>query len=333
MHHVGAVIIGRNEGERLHRCLHSVIGTVKEVVYVDSGSSDDSVAFAESVGAHVVSLDMSKPFTAARARNAGFEKMHEVDPELWCVMFIDGDCVVNDKWFEAALPRIRGQEGISVILGRQTERHPERSIYNQLCDMEWHVPIGDCNSCAGCALIRITDFVGAGKFRDDMIAGEEPEMCVRIRMNGGRIVCIDAPMTTHDAAMSRLGQYLRRAERAGHAYAEGMSIHGAKPWRHNVKQSRSILIWAMVLPMILIGTLIWGWWNPWAWISAGILILIYIVQWWRIYFHRRRRDDPPSHSALYASFVLIAKFPQLRGMFSFWINRLRGRKRGLIEYK
>jgi glycosyltransferase involved in cell wall biosynthesis len=68
----GLVAIGRNEGERLRRCLISAQGVYDHVVYVDSGSSDDSVALAESFGAVVVVLDTARPFTAARARNAGF---------------------------------------------------------------------------------------------------------------------------------------------------------------------------------------------------------------------------------------------------------------------
>ncbi len=65
----GVVIIGRNEGERFERCLRSLVGRASPIVYVDSGSTDNSVGFAEShasSGVHVVRLDMSTPFTAAR---------------------------------------------------------------------------------------------------------------------------------------------------------------------------------------------------------------------------------------------------------------------------
>ena len=67
---VGAVVIGRNEGERLLRCLDAMLPQVERVVYVDSGSTDDSVAEAQKRGVEVVALDLQLPFTAARARNA-----------------------------------------------------------------------------------------------------------------------------------------------------------------------------------------------------------------------------------------------------------------------
>ena len=75
MTRVGAVAIGRNEGERLRRCLTSLLQQIARVVYVDSGSRDDSVAVAQSLGVKVVVLDTSAPFSAARARNAGFDAL------------------------------------------------------------------------------------------------------------------------------------------------------------------------------------------------------------------------------------------------------------------
>ncbi len=43
---LGVVVIGRNEGERLRRCLESVLGATPGVVYVDSGSSDGSPGYS-----------------------------------------------------------------------------------------------------------------------------------------------------------------------------------------------------------------------------------------------------------------------------------------------
>ena len=72
MNHVGVVIIGRNEGERLRRCLTSVVGRGLTVVYVDSNSTDGSAGLARAMGADVVELDMSRPFTMGRGRNVGW---------------------------------------------------------------------------------------------------------------------------------------------------------------------------------------------------------------------------------------------------------------------
>src|SRR5947209_19431049 len=95
---VGVVAVGRNEGERLRRCLASLQGQSAALVYVDSGSTDGSVAVARSFGASVVELDTSVPFTAARARNAGFDRLMAEHPDLAYVQFVDGDCEVDPDW-------------------------------------------------------------------------------------------------------------------------------------------------------------------------------------------------------------------------------------------
>jgi glycosyltransferase involved in cell wall biosynthesis len=99
---VGAVLIGRNEGARLLRCLASVTGKAVRVVYVDSGSTDGSVAAAAAAGAEVVVLDMAQPFTAARARNAGIERLR-TGPQLDYIQFVDGDCELQPNWIDTAL--------------------------------------------------------------------------------------------------------------------------------------------------------------------------------------------------------------------------------------
>ena len=58
---VGVVVIGRNEGERLRRCLVSVRSQADRVVYVDSGSSDGSPHVAAALGVEVVQLDPTIP--------------------------------------------------------------------------------------------------------------------------------------------------------------------------------------------------------------------------------------------------------------------------------
>src|SRR4051812_26981123 len=95
---VGVVAIGRNEGERLRRCIDGLVGRGVSIVYVDSGSTDDSNAMARSREVEVVELDMSRPFTAARARNAGFERLSRINPGVRFVQFLDGDCEIADGW-------------------------------------------------------------------------------------------------------------------------------------------------------------------------------------------------------------------------------------------
>lgn len=210
---IAAVVIGRNEGTRLRGCLESLQGQVARIVYVDSGSTDGSVEMARARGVEVVTLDMGQPFTAARARNAGLAQLRQGEqPDF--VQFVDGDCEVRADWIGTAHGFLRDHPQVAVVCGRRRERFPEASIYNAHCDREWSTPIGEARSCGGDALMRGAALDQVGGYDPRLIAGEEPEMCVRLRAKGWKIWRLEAEMTWHDAAMTRFGQFWKRARRA-----------------------------------------------------------------------------------------------------------------------
>lgn len=178
---VGLVAIGRNEGERLKRCLRSAKPQVEALVYVDSGSTDDSVAFARSLGVHVVELDTSVPFTAGRARNEGAKRLREAMPDVQFVQFVDGDCELDSAWIGRALAELAARPRAAIVCGRRRERFPEASVYNRLCDIEWATPIGQAAACGGDFMVRLGAFEQMNGFSPDLIAGEEPDLCFRLR--------------------------------------------------------------------------------------------------------------------------------------------------------
>ncbi len=316
---LGVVAIGRNEGGRLRRCLESVLPVVPATVYVDSGSDDGSKDMAIEMGAEVLDLDLSRPFTAARARNEGLHRLLLHHPDVDFVQFVDGDCEVVPGWLESARDFLTDHPSYAVVCGRRRERHPERSVYNRLCDEEWNTPIGDTLACGGDAMMRVPALQAIGGYRESLIAGEEPELCVRLRQKGWRIHRLDREMTLHDADMTRFGQWWKRTVRAGHAFAEGAWLHGAPPERHWVRETRRSWLWGAVLPLsILIAIIGLG---PW----ASLLALAYPLQWLRLI----RRDGSASSSA----FLLLGKFAEAWGAMKFHISRLRGVAGPIIEYK
>ena len=312
---IDAVVIGRNEGARLRACLASLHGRVRRLVYVDSGSTDGSVQMAASLGAHLVTLDMDQPFTAARARNAGLAVLRDDPPAF--VQLVDGDCEVAGGWLPAALAGFADHPAAVVICGRRRERFPQASVYNALADREWDTPVGPARACGGDALMRYGAVMAVGGYRDDLIAGEEPDLCLRLIRQGGQVWRIDAEMTLHDAAILRFGQWWRRTVRAGHAFAEGSAIHGAGPERHWVAETRRAVLWGAVLPLgLLAGVLVWPWLAALALIYPLQVARLARVEGWR-----------------WALFSVIGKFAEVRGIAGYWLGRLRGRRRGLIEYK
>ena len=298
------------------------------VVYVDSGSTDGSVAIARSLGVHVVDLDSSIPFTAVRGRNAGLEYLLVVEQNTEFVQFVDGNCQVTEGWLERAAHELITQPDVVVVCGRRREEFPNNSIYNRLCNLEWDTPVGEAKACGGDAMMRVSALKQVKGFNPNMIAGEEPELCVRLRQAGGRILRIDAEMTLHDAQITRFGQWWRRSLRAGHAYAEGSWLHGHSPEHHWVKESRSIWLWGLLLPLLAIAT---------AWLTSGLSILLllmgYAVLGDKVYQNTLQRGFNSEDALLYSLSCMLSKFPQVQGQIQFHIFRLLKRQRTLVEYK
>lgn len=324
---IGVIVIGRNEGDRLRRCLDSAVGQGHDVVYVDSGSNDGSVELARSQGVSVVELDPAVAFTAGRARNAGVDHLLATAPETDYLQFIDGDCEFAPGWLPRARAELDTHPDLAVVCGRLRERYPERSIYNRLADIEWNGPLGKIDACGGIAMIRAVAFRQVGGFDSTLIAGEEPELCLRLRRRGWSIARIDAEMAVHDIAMTRFAQWWRRAIRGGHAYAEAAARYGSGPERFRRRELRSIWLWGVVIP-VLAAVL--------AWPTCGaslLLLLVYPLQYYRIKNAAMRRLAVEADARLYAIACLVGKVPEAIGMITYWWARLTSKRRAIIEYK
>ena len=319
----GVVAIGRNEGDRLKRCLESVSPGVP-VVYVDSGSTDGSAQWAHQQGASVVELDMSVPFTAARARNAGFRRLKGVAPRLRYVQFVDGDCQLQANWLGRAESFLESHSDAAVVCGRRRERHPEQSIYNWLCDREWERPAGEVEACGGDAMMRIDAYEAAGGYRGNLIAGEEPELCVRLRAAGWRVFRLDEPMTLHDVAMTRFGQWWLRIQRSGYAFAQGAHLHGASRERYRVWESRRAWLWGLWLPLACLAAGVA--FHPWGW-AAWLIFPVQVLR------QTLRNSGPLGERLLVALFQMLARFAEAWGEIRFLRDYWFGRQSRLIEYK
>lgn len=318
-----AVVIGRNEGARLIACLEALRGQVARVIYVDSGSGDGSQAAARARGADLVELDLSLPFTAARARNAGLARAMEGGATEGgsapgYVQFLDGDCELQPGWLDIAHAFLEAHPKAAVACGRRRERFPDASVYNRMIDAEWDTPVGPALACGGDALMRSAALVAAGGFNPDLIAGEEPELCLRLRRAGWEVWRLDADMTLHDAALTRFGQWWQRARRAGYTYAEGVAMHGQSPDRHRRAELRRTLVWGLALPVFtLAGLLV----SPW----ALVLLLAWPLQMLRL----RLRGESLAQSV----FLTLGKLPEAQGALTYLWRRLTRARARLIEYK
>ncbi len=325
---LGAVVIGRNEGARLQRCLRSLRGRVATIVYVDSGSTDDSVNCARQAGADVVELDLREPFTAARARNQGMAWLRSAHPSISFVQVVDGDCEVVPGWIENALQFMQREPALAVVCGRRREEYPDASVFNRLCDMEWNTPTGPTDACGGDALLRIAAINQVGGYDAAVIAGEEPELCLRLRRAGWGMYRLDRDMTLHDARITSFAQWWKRMVRSGYAYARGAMLHGRGPERFCVRPTASIVVWTVLLPMLALAC---GWVTRGA--SIGLLAIALVILLVRVARSRRRLGDSPRDAWLYARYTVVGKCAQMLGILRCTADVLRGRRSRIIEYR
>lgn len=316
---VDIVLIGRNEGQRLVACLESVRGEARQVVYVDSGSTDASVAEAEARGAVVVRLDMTRPFTAARARNAGFDALD--DPQI--VQFIDGDCTLVAGYVAKARAHLEAHPDIGMVTGWRSEIFPDASLYNEMCDWEWRRPPGDILTCGGDMMVRASLWRAVGGMNPEVIAAEDDEICCRFRKAGWTLHRIPEAMTRHDADMHRFGQWWRRAERTGHGFAQVGHLHPD----YFRRERRRAVVYGAVLPLLMLAGLTLAWWLP--------LVLLTAYEWnyLRSYQGLRRAGLAHDRALRHAALLVLSKFPNIIGMARFHWRRLTGRAMRIIEYK
>jgi glycosyltransferase involved in cell wall biosynthesis len=320
---LGIVAIGRNEGLRLERCLASMPSNAA-VVYVDSGSTDNSVQLAKQLGVDVLELDLRKSFTAARARNAGFNHLIATEPAINFVQFVDADCELCQGWPNIGLAFLRAHDDVAAVFGRLHERHPERSIYNRLCDWEWDGKPGKSLSFGGIVMLRVSALKTANGYREDVIAGEEPELGVRLRRAGWQLWRLKDDMAVHDAAMLHFWQWWRRSVRSGYAFANGAYLHGFSSERHWLWESIRSWLWGIALPAgFVMSSIGWGWW-------AHALWLIYPLQVLRLTV---RNKGSVGDRATKSAFQVLGRFPEAWGQVKFLWDCLFHHESTLIEHK
>ena len=324
---VGIVAIGRNEGARLKACLNSLVGENASAnypcVYVDSGSTDDSVAFARGLGVELVSLDMAQPFTAARARNEGAAKLVSRWPELDYIFFIDGDCRAEPDFIPAAHDQFIKNPKVKLVTGRCREMYPDKSIYNLMCDLEWQGPIGEIEACGGIFMIARDTFEKIGGFNPVVIAAEDDELCIRVRTTGAKLVRIDKDMCWHDANIEHFSQWWKRAGRAGYAFGLVGDMHQG----YFQQSRRRSIFWGGVLPfLILVGI-------PFTGGLSLLLAGLYLLSFLKTSKGLIDQGKTVKHSFIYAGFLVLSKFSSFLGMLKYWVKKSMDKTITIVEYK
>ena len=224
---LSVVVIGRNEGPRLQRCLSSIEmielpPDEVEVVYVDSGSTDGSVARAQEAGARVVEWP-SDYATPGGARNRGWAAA-----SAQYVLFLDADCRLEPDFPREALTEFDDPK-VAIVFGIIRERKPDESIYTQVFEHDWVRPAvrGPMAYSAGVALVRSSALEASGGFDEKLMAAEEPELCRRLIAGGWIVLGIPAPMAVHELGIRTFRAYWIRLVRRGYGNAQAKDSLGS----------------------------------------------------------------------------------------------------------
>jgi len=323
---LGIVVIGRNEGERLIQCLDSLASCAEQgctVVYVDSGSTDGSLQAAQRLGAVACALSPDRPFNAARARNAGAKRLAEAAPGVAFIQFVDGDCILAPDWIEKARAFLAAEPQAAVVCGRRRERFPQHSVYNRFMDLEWNAPIGMVKSCGGDAMMRRDAFDAAGGFNETIVAGEEPELCFRLRGRSWTVWRLDAEMTLHDAALRRFSQWWKRAIRSGYGCAQLLDVQKGGVASGFTRQVVKDVAWSLFAPLALLAAAFVSKW-------CLVLLLVYPLQMLRIAARVRPRVSDPW---TYAAVMIVSHFAGFQGVCQYAWHAATGRIPRQADYK
>jgi acetyltransferase-like isoleucine patch superfamily enzyme len=272
----------------------------------------------------VIVLDDASP-CASKARNLGWR-----EAVGQYVLFLDGDTELHAEFVTRALKTLADPK-LCAVWGHRRESRPSQSIYTKVLDLDWIYPVGRTLYFGGDVLVRRSALAQVDGFDPTLKAGEEPEMCARLRAVGWEIEHIDAPMTLHDLAVNSFRAYWLRAYRSGIAYAEvaeRMRIRGDVLWQHEARRDFYHGIVFLASPIFFIAAL---WFS-----SALALILLSLAILFLLRTAQRCAWKAPGQRVLCAEYAVHAHFQKIPALFGQFRWRQARRQRSeiaLVDYK
>lgn len=321
MLYLGVIVIGRNEEKHLSKCFASLDSTVARTIYVDSGSTDSSVVVARRIGVITHELDKSRPFSAARARREGVDVLLNRFPDTEWIQFVDGDCSLDPEWFAGAAEAIASDRTIAIVCGQLSESAPRSSIYNRMNAVRWNcMPIGNVRACGGIFWIRKSVYEKVGGFRDELVTGEEAELCSRVLESGHKIVRLNIPMAVHESDMVSLQQWWKRAVWGGYGDALKFKLLRELCVNERKAVNRTLQTWVLALPLFMLTGLIGGLWS-WYWLGLVVFgVAAYLLLAMRVTSNCLAKHIKLSDSILYAFLMILRRFPYALGYYKYRLS-------------
>ena len=224
------VLITRNQEWNVARLVQSVLREADttggaDVVLVDSNSNDRTAEIAASYPVRVLRLRGDQPLSPAAGRYVGF---HEVTGDS--VLFLDGDMELCAGWLGPALAAMRAEPDIGGLTGPLLEGPLGTAVEppNRAAEPR------ELRHSGGAVLHRRSALARVGPFNPYLRSDEEPELCLRLRHAGFRIVELPDPIARHyselDTRLPTLFKRWRRGLYLGAGQSIRHQLHGPLLW-------------------------------------------------------------------------------------------------------
>ena len=200
---LSVVLISHNQAWNIGRLIESVLRETSsldevEVVLVDSASSDQTTAVALEYPVRVLKLRADQRLSSHAGRYVGFCQTSGDN-----VLFLDGDMELYGGWLAKALSVMNKEEDVAVVDGPRidvptsTKSHAEVAHYKPSPFYEDWDSTTDTTKVGGAALYRRSVLNRVGPFNPWLRSDGEPELCMRIRHFGFRVVQLGHPVVYH----------------------------------------------------------------------------------------------------------------------------------------
>jgi len=325
---IDCVVIGVNAAKTLKPCLKSIKNCnypqdLITIIYVDGGSHDNSIAIAESLpDIQVIGLNLKHP-TPGLGRNAGWRISSAP-----FVQFLDSDTLLDPDWLMTGVKAF--QSDIAAVMGYRLEMDQTRSVFNWIANLEWNSKPGDTESFGGDVIVRREILEETDGYDEVLVGGEDPELSRRIRLKGWRIRQMDANMTYHDLAMTRIKQYWQRAYRSGYGFAAVIDRFSHTPTPFWKKEFRRILVrgggFLSLTSIALICALIKPFPPYGAMVALGLLLIgLLLLLFPRLFRVKYFRDDKKisyEQARVYAWHCSLVVIPDFLGVVRYYFGKI-----------
>lgn len=263
------IIPAKNEAANIGRCLDSIRRMEwdrdqYEVIVVDNGSTDATVAIAGEKGATVY---VKPGLTIAGLRNFG--AAHAVGEIL---AFIDADCTVATSWLANAFLYLQRpnvvcfgspplvQEDATWV---QSTWFSIRKKKNDRCETDWLESMN--------MFVRREAFATAGGFDESLITCEDYDLSMRLKTQG-RIITDSSITAIHHGEAATVGQFFRKELWRARSNFTGVRRHGLNPMEipSLLAPSLHCLLWICWLAVFVAGS------------SAAIKVITSCLLIWQI---------------------------------------------------